>query len=404
MKRSFVRLQRFRNPRIFWFLIMAITWGGLVLSLPGYYLWYIEQPIRQHFTSQQIILVLISGVMSFLGVIVSLGLGTFVFLRKPGDRGAVFVSYYLLIYGFIMSGSLEMVQYWLFHDSGGFSARAQAVIFTPMSLLLLLVFPNGKITPTWLRWLVPPNILISLLLIALPLRDINSISSWRSQVIYSIIGISFLLAMVGQVYRYFWKSSSVERQQTKIFLYGTVLQFVFLGISSVTYLQMPEDLQGKLLPEQLLNNLAWVLALIVIPIALTLAVIRSHLWDIDIVIRRTLVYGFLTGTLAILYFCSVVLMQYLFRVMAGHESPLAIVISTLTIAALFSPLRGRIQAIIDMRFYRSKYNSEQALARFQKSVRVRADLDQVEQDLTSIVQVTVQPEWMTMWIRKPEKE
>ena len=101
-----------------------------------------------------------------------------------------------------------------------------------------------------------------------------------------------------------------------------------------------------------------------------------------------------------MYFSSVVLIQAAIRLVSGHGSPAAVVISTLAVAMLIQPLRGRIQSAIDRRFYRSKYNAEQALASFQNRLRERADLDQMEDDLTGIVQETVQPQWMTLWVRR----
>ena len=94
-------------------------------------------------------------------------------------------------------------------------------------------------------------------------------------------------------------------------------------------------------------------------------------------------------------------MQAVFRQIAGQESPVAVILSTLVIASLFTPLRGAIQSVIDRRFYRSKYNTEQALDQFQQSLRGMADLEQVESELTGIVHATVQPEWTEIWIRKP---
>jgi hypothetical protein len=137
-----------------------------------------------------------------------------------------------------------------------------------------------------------------------------------------------------------------------------------------------------------------------IPISIVIAIFRYRLWDIDLIIRRTLVYGLVTALLGLVYFGAVVVFREFFRLLTGQESPAAIVISTLVIAALFTPLRTAIQALIDRRFYRRKYNAEQALARFQHSIRDRVNLDEVEHELAGAVQMTVQPEWLAMWMRR----
>lgn len=404
MQQSLAGTRRFPHTLVIsWYVIAAAALGGLAASLPGYYQWYIEQPIRLHFSGINTIFVYASGVTSLLSGLISIFLAAFIFLRKPGDRAALYVSFYLLMYGFVMSGSLEMVEYLFLHEMGVYVYWVQAVLFIPTTIFLLFIFPNGIITPARFRRLLPLVFLVSVLTILYP-DSINSLSSFDSKIIYSLILFLFLCGMGAQIYRYGWKSNQVERQQTKIALFGFGLQNLFLGISSINFFQLADVTQNAPIPGLLPGDLFWFLSITILPISLTLAVIRSHLWDIDIVIRRTLIYGFLTAALALLYFCSVIFMQYVFRLVGGHDSPAAIVISTLVSAGLFQPLRGRIQATIDRRFYRSKYNAQQALDRFQKNLRDRMELDQVETDLTNIVQVTVQPEWMMVWMRKAENK
>ena len=405
MERSLARI--WRRPRILvvlWILTAVFTWAGLLASLPGYYSWFIRQPIELGFNAQQLLITIAGGVASLLCSLTSIALGTLIFLRRRDDFTALFVSFYLLLYGFIIGGAMEMLEYLLLSRTGVYAFRSQSVIFPSLSVLMLLIFPNGKITPAWFRALIPLTLLTAPAMAMLPDDQYLSFATLPSQLAYGLIGGLFLLALGGQVYRYRKVSTLIERQQTKIILYGLAVQFVLLAISSAFYFQLTSEQQNTLRPEYLLGMLVWFFTLTITPIVFTLAVIRWRLWDIDVVIRRTLVYGFLTAVLALLYFVSVVFFQYGFRLMAGHESPIAIVLSTLAIAGLFTPLRLRIQAAIDRRFYRSKYNSEQALARFQRSMRERTDLNQVEDELSSIVQVTVQPEWLSVWIRKATKE
>ncbi len=138
---------------------------------------------------------------------------------------------------------------------------------------------------------------------------------------------------------------------------------------------------------------------VVIGVSLGIAVLRYHLFEIDVIIRKTLVYALLTGLLALVYFGSVILLDNLAGALSGQQhSPLVLVISTLAIAALFNPLRRGIQITIDRRFYRGKYNAEQALESFSLSVRDEVDLDAMTYALLEVVRNTLQPELLGLWL------
>jgi hypothetical protein len=135
------------------------------------------------------------------------------------------------------------------------------------------------------------------------------------------------------------------------------------------------------------------------PISFVIAIMRYRLWDIDLLIRRTLVYSILTGTLVLVYFGSVVVVQTAVNSLTGQQqsSQLTIALSTLLIAALFNPLRRRVQAFIDRRFFRSKYDAAQTLARFAKSGRDETDIERLTAELAAVVQETMQPQQLSLW-------
>jgi hypothetical protein len=136
-----------------------------------------------------------------------------------------------------------------------------------------------------------------------------------------------------------------------------------------------------------------------VPATLAIAILRHQLFDIDVIINRALVYGILTGSLAALYFGSVVLLQQLFHVLASEPSDLVLVASTLTIAAVFTPLRRRVQTSVDRRFYRTKYDAAHVLAVFGEAVRDEVDLSALTAELLLVVEETMQPSHVSLWLR-----
>jgi hypothetical protein len=146
-------------------------------------------------------------------------------------------------------------------------------------------------------------------------------------------------------------------------------------------------------------KVGFVLSLMLIPLSIGVAVLRSHLFDIDLLINRTLVYGSLTTVLVALYFGGIVLLQRLFVALSSEQSTLAVVASTLLIAALFNPLRRRIQSFIDRSFYRSKYDARKTLETFSLKLRNETDLEALNNDLVGVVRETMQPTHVFVWLR-----
>jgi hypothetical protein len=203
------------------------------------------------------------------------------------------------------------------------------------------------------------------------------------------------------VYRYRRISSPEQRRQTRWVVFGTTL-----GVAGTFPFQLPVDLSlvGGDTPLTLLFlKVGFALSFMLIPLSIGVAVFRSHLFDIDVIINRTLVYGSLTATLALVYFGGVTATQAVLQTSTGQERlpQLVIVASTLVIAALFNPLRRRIQSFIDRRFYRRKYDARKTLESFSTKLRDETDLDALNDDLVGVVRETMQPAHASLWLRSP---
>jgi len=192
------------------------------------------------------------------------------------------------------------------------------------------------------------------------------------------------------------RAKGVERQQLKLFVYAAA--FFAPGVFLITWGLRPQTAAPDwVLPLGIL--MAAGVSGIGISVASAVAILRYRLWDIDIIIRRTLVYGFLTVALAIVYLVSVVLPQQMLQTLTRQQSPLAVVVSTLIIAALFSPLRRRIQDLVDRRFFRRNYDAAQILAHFAATCRDQVDMNLLTAELLRVVEKTMQPESVSLWLR-----
>ena len=203
--------------------------------------------------------------------------------------------------------------------------------------------------------------------------------------------VSWLFAVAAMITR-MDQARGAERQQLKWFVYTVALLVVGFLAALLGFGQ---------------HSVAWnigIAAFNFLPIAAGIAILRYHLYDIDVVINRTLVYSVLTAALALVYVGSIVLLQGLFRALTGETSQLAVVASTLAIAALFVPLRQRVQAFIDRRFYRRKYDIATTLQAFNVRLRNDVDIDSVADDLVEVVKETMQPAHVSLWLRPPERK
>jgi hypothetical protein len=202
-----------------------------------------------------------------------------------------------------------------------------------------------------------------------------------------------VLAAPAAVLVRFWRSRGAERQQLKWLAFAAGLWVCVAALDA---------LNQQVLRSPAVDHATDVLfgaAVAPIPIAVGIAVLKYRLWDIDLLINRTLVYGSLTATLALVYVGGVVGLQSAFRALTGQESTLAVVASTLAIAALFGPLRRRVQALVDRRFYRRKYDAVKTLEAFSAKLRDETDLYALTSEVVGVAQETMQPTHVSLWLR-----
>ena len=284
-------------------------------------------------------------------------------------------------------------------------------------LFIPLLFPNGHPpTPRW-RWVGVAAIAwaaLFVLLAALP-QQINAttppnvvvdnpIGVLGNETVERLVGVwivgllALALACAVALFVRYRRANETEREQIKWLLYACAVFLVVYVVGFASGLGGTSSLGGYIW------GVFFGLSIINLPAAIGIAILRYRLYDIDVVINRTLVYGCLTLLLALVYLGGVTATQAIFRTLSGQEQQpqLAIVVSTFVIAALFNPLRRRIQAFIDRRFYRKKYDAAKTLEAFSTRLRNETDLDALSGDLVGVVRETMQPAHVSLWLR-PEK-
>jgi hypothetical protein len=396
--------------------------GTAVLNFGALYLFYLNQEtalpsswgssggVRDNLfewlniITQSIILSLIPAILGYL-----------ILRRRPGHPiGLLLLA--IALAGAFMTGLQEFLIYGVFTSDSlpgallaGWIANWLWIVYYALILIMLAIFPDGRfLSRVWRRF-----ILTAMLLFIVPLLLYSSMTTPMASAFqvpnpyfsYEDTGLFTFLFNVGlicmllcvflilaQIVARYWKSRGRERQQMKWLLAG--MGVMALMVVSGGILSTLGHLTGDILIT--FSPLAPLLGIGV-------ALLRYRLYDIDIIIRRTLQYGLLTAVLIAVYFGVVLLVQTAFVAVTGQESPIAIVISTLVIAALFNPLRRRLQSFIDRRFYRYSYDAAYTLRQFAQTARDEVDLEQLSEALLLSIQETMQPETAVLWLRSSEK-
>ena len=327
--------------------------------------------------------------------------GLLIFIRKRDDPVALFLSLFLVLFGTF--GGLGGYLTARFPEYALWFSLIEYPAFVAIALFFF-AFPNGRVVPRF-AWIFIIIWSFSFLVeILFPGIDKNSFfyQVWSA---IAWLGL-FIGGFVSQVFRYLRVSNGVERRQTKwvVFGMGSIAVLVLSSMVVPTLNQWMFNTAPYTAQYMYINTFSN-LSMTLIPISVGFAVLRYRLYDIDVIIRKTLVYGGLTATLALVFFGGVALLQQVVGRLTGTEdSPVVIVISTLLIAALFSPLRRLFQDFIDRRFYRRKYNAEKALADFAASARNETDLDALSSKLVEVVSLTMQPEQVILWLKSQRRQ
>ena len=284
--------------------------------------------------------------------------------------------------------------------------------------LLLFIFPNGRLFSRS----IAPGLTLAGFTIAVGLVTSNGTTTTRFPLFDALFstnvadglyglgrgvsGLSLMallvLGTISMVVR-LRRARGVERQQMKWFAYAAVaLALVFVGTAAAFFSPLRALDPGARFPAAMFGGVPFLLALMALPIGAAVAILRYRLYDIDVLINRTLVYGALSATLAATYFAGVVLLQAALRpLIGGSELPVAL--STLAVVALFAPLRRRIQRVVDRRFYRSRYDAAHTLDAFGARLRDEVDLEAVRGDLLAAVHQTVRPAHASVWLREARR-
>jgi len=272
-----------------------------------------------------------------------------------------------------------------------------AVLGSGVYVLVLALFPDGRFVPRWTRWLLLCWALSGMVVLFFP----EAFFGWP---VYNLVWrAEVVLLLIAQVYRSRTASSPLQRQQTKWLLSGgSVAAIIIVGLIVPTLLFPSLGQAGSFY--RLVITPAYLIISFTLPLSIGLAILRYRLYDIDLIIRRTLVYGTLTVLLVLIYFGLVIGLQSLVHLLTGtvSEQPLVIVASTLAIAGLFQPLRRRIKSMIDRRFYRRKYDAVKTLAAFSATLRNEVDLNRLSEQIVAVVEETMQPAHVSLWLCAPK--
>jgi hypothetical protein len=322
-----------------------------------------------------------------------------IFWRKSDDWMALFVALFLVVFAAGNAVSTNVLS----SSNLAWSVPVELVQFLSSTSIILFcfLFPNGRFVPHWTAIVVVIWTTIEACSSFFP----DSFLSISQYPLLNALTFLFIvgLAIFAQIYRFRRVSDPLQRQQTKWVVFGVVaagLGIIGLGLP---FLLFPSQTANGSLYDVMIDPV-YGLILLFIPLSVGLTILRHRLWDIDVIINRSLVYITLTSLLALIYVGLIFALQFLLNGIVHSNNDVAIVISTLIIAALFQPLRARTQQVIDRRFYRQKYDAARTLTDFSAALRKEVDLNILCDHLVTVVQETMQPTYVSLWLRQRGKD
>lgn len=378
-----------RVARVGWGVLALAALSVLIASLPGYGLKFLGRlahlPVENPSLGIRIITAG-SAVASLASALLSMGLSFMLFRRRFTDPAAAVLSFYLLLYGVLMAGPIEhMGVYWT--GDASFAWSLQAYLLAAPTVALFALFPDGQIVPRWMRWVVATSIPMTILTMFLvPMGSGDPFPGSVSTAVLSVGYVSlYLAAIIAQVGRYRRHSTPRQREQTKVVVFAFGVWFAYILLSSIPFFYLNSLPVGSELPWWgPMSELGWWLSLNIIPVALTVSITRYRLWDIDLIINRTLVYGALTACVIVLYLFVIGAFGYLFQ---SRDNLLLSLLATGTAAVLFQPLRGRLQAAVNRLMYGERDDPAAVLSRLGRQLEWTGT---PEENLGGIVETVAQ--------------
>ena len=431
-----LRGRRLRILQTLWVILVLIDLGTLILTLPPYYhaLFNVcsgsvsNCQITDQLNSQTLVTLNHAGFSlntyacyvifwDLLTTLSFLVIGALIIWHRSNTWMGLFVSFLLINLG---SLGVSFAHTSILPTASSNPLINLLIIFsilqTPLTYLCLafffFTFPDGRLVPGW-SW-----ILVSLWLVnvffwvssALPNSPFGIIN-WPPLLEAGWLCIVFGVSLATQVYRFRRVASPIQRQQIKWLIYG-FFPVLFLPLCLALYMTFVPSLNQP--GADLINTPNSFLLIVVLPLyrfwylpvpfCIGIALLRYRLWDIDRVINRTLVYGILTAILLLIYLLLVFVGQYLLSDLLGRSNSVVLVGSTLLVAALFRPLRQHIQNLVDRRFYRRKYDASKIVEIFGATLRNEVDLNQLREHLITVVQDTMQPAHVSLWLREKDSK
>jgi len=408
--------------RALWLVLVVPSLGLFVVSLPVYYQQLQRACVGPGCTnlsgalSAKEIQALVSSGFSasgyaalftiFFAIIAAIwcAVGFLIFLRRSEDWLALLAAFVLVMFTITPSAGNPTYVLALVYPAFALPFGLVSFLGQTSFFAFFLLFPNGRLVPRWMG-LILLLVIIHTFFSNFPSPTSPFETSWPGWLDLLVRGVMVVTIIYSQIYRYRRVFTTLQRQQTKWVVLGVAAAFgFFVGLLSIILITSSpsQDAFGDAVGTIVFSTL-FPFVLLLIPISIGFSILRYRLYDIDVLINRTLVYGSLTVLLALLYFGLIFALQSLFQGMFHQNNAVAIVVSTLVIAALFQPLRHRIQRFIDRRFYRSKYDAAKTLEAFSATLRNEVDLSQLREHLLNVVQETMQPAHVSLWLRSPQR-